>query len=280
VSTISGEDQGVISKLDIEFSKIGALLDLSCSKLKVVDISSAEVGELRLGPGEKLHRSPQGSCDDKVEISWYNGSKLSLRDTHAKVYQDLKDLWPETIDLEGFKYNLLGNLKAGIDPEASLAKLEAWLTKQSPYSPEPYEQAASVLKKAGSMEVSNNILYVGRERELKQAWKDDNYLLAAWLFLLKIFIGYGYRVQRTLYWVTAFVFLGALIFRQTREAATLRMPYGLAYSFDMLLPVIKLREKHYDIDLPGWERYYFYFHKVMGYLLASFLIAGVSGLTK
>jgi hypothetical protein len=51
---------------------------------------------------------PQGLCD-KAQISWYNESKLSLRDTHAKVYEDPKDLWPETIDLEGFKYNLLGN---------------------------------------------------------------------------------------------------------------------------------------------------------------------------
>jgi hypothetical protein len=41
-----------------------------------------------------------------------------------------------------------------------------------------------------------------------------------------------------------------------------------------------LREKHYQIDLAGWPRYYFYMHKVMGYVLASFLITGLAGLTK
>ncbi len=37
---------------------------------------------------------------------------------------------------------------------------------------------------------------------------------------------------------------------------------------------------HYDVDLQGIVRYYFYFHQAMGYVLASFLIAGLSGLTK
>jgi hypothetical protein len=46
------------------------------------------------------------------------------------------------------------------------------------------------------------------------------------------------------------------------------------------LPIIKLRDAHYKIDLVGLPRYYFYGHKVAGYVLASFLIAGLSGLTK
>jgi hypothetical protein len=59
------------------------------------------------------------------------------------------------------------------------------------------------------------------------------------------------------------------------------MPFGLAYSFDILLPIIRLRECHYKIDLQtSWVRYYFYWHKIMGYVLASFFIAGLSGLAK
>jgi hypothetical protein len=48
----------------------------------------------------------------------------------------------------------------------------------------------------------------------------------------------------------------------------------------LLLPIIRLREKHYQIDLESRVRYYFYLHKIMGYVLASFLIAGIAGLTK
>ena len=46
------------------------------------------------------------------------------------------------------------------------------------------------------------------------------------------------------------------------------------------LPIIGRREKNYQIDLQGRVQCYFYFHKVMGFMLASFLIAGISGLTK
>ena len=47
--------------------------------------------------------------------------------------------------------------------------------------------------------------------------------------------------------------------------------------------IFEFRKMHYEIDfIGGWRpaRYYFYFHKLMGYVLASFLIAGLSGLTK
>ncbi|TCF96875.1 hypothetical protein BZM26_34910 [Paraburkholderia strydomiana] len=58
------------------------------------------------------------------------------------------------------------------------------------------------------------------------------------------------------------------------------MPHGYAYSFDMLLPLIKLRDKHYDIDIESSARYYFYFHKLAGWALGSFIVAALAGLTK
>jgi hypothetical protein len=50
----------------------------------------------------------------------------------------------------------------------------------------------------------------------------------------------------------------------------------------MLLPVIQLRKQHYKIaeTLEGWVRYYFYFQRLIGYVLGSFFIAGLSGLTQ
>ena len=58
------------------------------------------------------------------------------------------------------------------------------------------------------------------------------------------------------------------------------MPFGLFYSFDLLLPIIRLREMHYDIDLKGNARYYFYFHKLAGWALGASLVAALSGLVK
>jgi hypothetical protein len=77
-----------------------------------------------------------------------------------------------------------------------------------------------------------------------------------------------------------FVVLGAAVLRVSGQGPRNAMPIGLSYSFDMLLPVIRLREQHYAVDLTGAPRYYFYCHKIMGWVLASFLVAGLSGLTK
>jgi len=80
--------------------------------------------------------------------------------------------------------------------------------------------------------------------------------------------------------VAAFVALGAVVLHASGEARRNHMPYGIAYSLDMLLPIIRLRDAHYGIDLKAGTRYYFYLQKAAGYVLASFLLAGLAGLTK
>ena len=55
----------------------------------------------------------------------------------------------------------------------------------------------------------------------------------------------------------------------------------VAYSFDRFLPLVRLREYNYtEIEVRGWLAYYFYFHQMMGFILASLLIAGVTGLAE
>jgi hypothetical protein len=82
--------------------------------------------------------------------------------------------------------------------------------------------------------------------------------------------------------VLGLTIFGAVMLRVSKEGPRNQMPIGLAFSFDMLLPIIRLREKHYtDVDLqPGYARYYFYLHKIMGYVLASFVIAALAALMK
>jgi uncharacterized protein YjbI with pentapeptide repeats len=54
------------------------------------------------------------------------------------------------------------------------------------------------------------------------------------------------------------------------------------FSLSMLLPIIKLNKKYEDVvpHLTWGVRYYFYGHQIVGYVLASFLVAGLAGLTK
>jgi hypothetical protein len=255
-----------------------------------IDLVSSDIGgNLQIGNGSfpslnltgtKIHGEFSLGSKVNPSLKWQPYSRLVLRNTEVGVLQDSRDVWPKNLELDGFLYDRLG----GIDAESvdDPADREAvwyidWLAKQGRYSPQPYEHLASVLRKAGHSGKAKEILYAGRNRELENTagWLDY-----AWLFLLKVIIGYGYRIYYALIWFLGFSFFGAMVLRATGEALVHKIPWGVFYSVDMLLPIVKLRELHYKIDLHGYARYYFYFHKLMGYVLVSFLIAGLSGLTK
>jgi len=221
--------------------------------------------------------------------NWGAGSVLILTSASVHTLQDglcrdgkadcSPDAWPEHLKLTGFTYQELESFDT--DREIDIATRpaqwwEKWLKKQEGYSPQSYEYLAATLSKLGHQDTAKHILYAGKERERELAPFPEKIEL----WFQRVFIGYGYRVYYSLFWVAGFIVVGAIILRLSRQGPDNKMPYGIAFSFDMLLPVVKLREYHYKIDLKGWVRYYFYFHKLMGYILASFLIAGLSGLTK
>ena len=78
-----------------------------------------------------------------------------------------------------------------------------------------------------------------------------------------------------------FTVLGTGILRLKEERLDNGKKLGFWYSLDMLLPIVRLREKHYEADLSNeWVRYYFFGHKVVGYVLVFFVLAGMTGLTE
>jgi hypothetical protein len=250
------------------FSKLGEV-DLAGGKFQDnVDMTGAQInGELRMGSA------------GEARTQWAERSTLYLRNATADAIQDLPDAWPTQIDLSGFAYRNPGGRNA--TQQAPMADRPVswfvnWLDKQDPYAPAPYEQLATVLRSQGRPGAADDILYAGKERERAQA----TFLRRAGLTTIKVLIGYGYHLERAVVWVAAFILTGIAVLRFSGQGPRNQMPFGIAYSFDMLLPIIRLREKHYQIDLEGWPRYYFYFHKIMGYVLASFLIVGLAGLTK
>ncbi len=246
-----------------------------------VDLTGATVGTLSLG----------SLCYGPVDApeNWGAGSVLILTSASVHNLQDglcrnggadcTEDTWPDHLKLTGFTYQELESFDTGVEIDMATRPAqwwEKWLKKQEGYSPQSYEYLAATLSKLGHKDTAKHILYAGKEREREVAPFPEKIEL----WLQRVFIGYGYRVYYSLFWVTGFIMVGATILRLSHQGRDNKMPYGIAFSFDMLLPVVKLREYHYKIDLKGWVRYYFYFHKLMGYILASFLIAGLSGLTK
>jgi hypothetical protein len=121
------------------------------------------------------------------------------------------------------------------------------------YSPRPYEQLGKVLREAGYKNKANDILFEGKMRELRES----NGLTWMGLFLQLIFVGFGYSYRYTFCWVFALFFIGTFVLWSTEQGLANNIPYGFSYSFDMLLPIIKLNESHYIIKLTGFAKYYF-----------------------
>jgi hypothetical protein len=221
---------------------------------------------------------------------WAEDSRFVLRNASVNAIQDpipvRPEAWPDHLVLDGFNYNHLGGLGAQGDADMALRKPEwfiKWLEKDESSSPKPYHQLAKVLEGSGHKEKANDILYACKECERDEARKSGNIKRYVGLTFLKLFIGYGYgyRYFFTLIWVFFFTLYGALILSGTDEGFAFNISGRLAFSLDQLLPIVELDETRHLIKFEdSIPRYYFYFHKLMGYIMASFLIAGLSGITK
>jgi len=248
------------------FMKVGSNFDIRGSELTHLDLSGTRVGaELQFGGRKNVAR-------------WGKGAKVILRNVVVEILPNLPEA--ESLELGGFVYSHFGGYT--VSTEASdITSHDArwfvdWLARDTSYESQPYAQLAKVFSAAGEIGKASNILYAGKERERKEAQG----LRWLGLTLINYSTGYGYHYFYSCIWVTFLVGVGVVVLRVTGEGKRLQMPYGVAYSLDMLLPIVKLRNWHYEIDLAAPARYYFYFHSLMGYVLASFLIAGISGLTK
>ena len=128
--------------------------------------------------------------------------------------------------------------------------------------------------------MANDILFAGRVEERKELAFSFRWLFL-WVLQVTIGYGYGWRDFWALGWVAFFTVFGACVLRWKDEIDNDGANLGFWYSLDMLLPIIHLREKHYDLDLnTEVAQRYKYIHKMVGYILMFFVIAGLSGLTE
>ena len=101
------------------------------------------------------------------------------------------------------------------------------------------------------------------------------------MFLQDVFIGYGFKLERSLYWVIILTALGMVILTLSDQGPT---PHSVLsrffYTLDRLLPFIQLDKAYDNVTLTGYTQIYFYLHRILGYFLGFFIIAGLSGLTK
>jgi hypothetical protein len=159
--------------------------------------------------------------------------------------------------------------------------------KKEPFDPQPFEQLATVLRQLGRPETATSLLYAEKNEELAQARGMTKCLV--WLDW--VFVGFGYYPAVAGLWILGLLGLGVLFLNGSGERRGISRashsyepdPFplkGLVYSFDILVPLITLYKPDEDVILRGWVRYYFFIHRLLGWVLASFLVAGLAGLTK
>ncbi len=275
-------------------SHIGGSLDISGSKeIPSLDLTGTTIkGEFYLG--SKIHPPSE----------FQEGATLTLRNTEIGALQDLEKSWEGLkLELTGFTYKRLGGIAAG--EKGGMAKrdanwMEGWLAKQDHYSPQPYEQLAKVLRESGHKDKADRILYASKEREFEEERKNNGkrnkrinaewgfpkkLIVPGWrwwkLFLLKITIGYGFKILRIFWWIGGFTIAGGVLLALFGGGEKNVTPYYFAYSLNMLLPLIKLSYLPSDHVFQSFIlRWYFVIHQLAGWALASVLIAGLTGITK
>jgi hypothetical protein len=300
------------------FVHIMSNLDLSGSEFADLDISGSKImGELCLGSENKsMTKWGKGAAFNLRNV--FVDTIQDRRDINVsqKVWNDA---WPTILQLDGFTYDRLGTFD-GIQSHEKGSKSDRdvndvkwyinWLARNQFYTPQPYEQLAGVFRKAGEPSKANRILYESRQRARQEAWRNRNCLRWFGSSLLNWTIGYGLgaRYFRALLWVVALTAIGIFMLNisgqpsisqpssvrnqkivdyqnyEPNNSAQSRLAQHcldaqIVYSLNQLIPIVQL-EKYDEILLSGWVAYWFYTEKIIGWIIGSFLVAGLAGLTQ
>lgn len=275
LNRLTVRDDIVIQDAEIE----GDLLLLGTTLTHMDAKSSSVTGAFSVG--ENTIQPPKWT-------KWNANSSLDLTDSRLgsiRTPADI-DVWPASIYFNDLSFKSITAGNCGLAHcELPVQWFGKWLSKQPDdnadrKSFEPYKAVADFLTSRGQVLEGNSLAVLGHDIERVDAYRHGEYARYILLSIYGYSVGYGYELYLVVIPTIIFVVIGAVTFRNTKEAKARHMPYGIFYSFDMLLPIIRLREYHYKIDLKGKARYYFYFHKLVGWALGFILIAALGGIAK
>ena len=286
-------------EVNLVSASVGQDLDLSDADISGrVDLTGCKVtGELRLGSAKH------------AATRWKDSASLVLRNTQVGALQDWwqdesDNSWPKALQLEGFTYDRLGgSLGEGKETDMMarpVANYIHWLARDPSASPQRYEQLARFFRQAGEPHKANDILYEARERRRRMTFskvddhgqaksRDWREGLALWMLRSTVGYGLGSRYFRVLRWAGGLTLLGALLLICFGQHPLSSWPSLVFASLDQLLPIITLDKAHEALifgdtsgnpGAPYWVQVYFYVHKIIGWVLGSFIVAGLAGLTQ
>jgi hypothetical protein len=262
----------------LSYIKVDRDLDLtSLQGAGTIDLTGATVGR-----SLELYRDPQNP--DLTVPAWQENSRLILAEAKVGYLFDEKNWWPKQIDVSGFSYARWrphddGELRSRWSNDREW--FFTWLERQA-YSAESYIRLANTFVDVGMTDASKEVLFRSKQREREVSGIFSQVVSSlSWLLT-----GYGYHYEFSVFWCLGFVVVGALVLRFSEEGRRfvrdLRFGTGdlFFYSLDAFLPFVHMRKDFADLDLQSKVKYYFYIHRLAGYVIGSFIIAGLAGLYK
>lgn len=274
-----------VARLDLNEAEVGGSVQLQGTSVRMLNASGVRISqEFVLVPS-----AGHG-------VKWTGASLLDLSNARISRISAPRNFsyWPDSLEMGDAQFNSFVSRPTYPDSPAktSLKQMPepdwfvSWLNRATHdrFDPQPYQQIMDIATKSGQDDIHDAVGFAKKERERELACSGRPFGVLSLDCLLLMFsrtvIGYGYHYWQTVVFVIAFVVLGTLAFQFVPTEDKRGLKYGFAYSFDTFIPLIRLRELHYEIDISNWVRYYFYVHKLAGWVAGSFLVAGLGGFTK
>lgn len=197
--------------------------------------------------------------------------ELDLSCASVRTIHDDPSCWPERLALEMLTYD---SLEPYMEPRRRLA----WLGRSSaPSEPQPYEQLAAYYRRLGREEDARTVL-LAKHRHMRSERK---FLGKLWGYMQDCMVGYGYRPNRALVWLTAFAALTSLYFAHypphAIDASKAPPFQSTIYAVDLLLPILDFgQKKAYIADGPG--QWIAWGATLVGWVLTTAVVVGVTRL--
>jgi hypothetical protein len=228
---------------------------------------------------------------DALSLSGSNFGKLRFASYRHR--DDPASFLPLDVDLAGCTYDALPSMRVADSPELLAAFREKLVARPwGDHDPQPYFQMARRLRENGHLSEANRLQYLERTRAMRQAFSHGRGLQGLWLGALWAFIGFGIGLGyfRAIFWVLLFTAVGTIVLAWSPPAnpdPLMNWLWRVGASLDQVLPVAKL-SAHYTTffeekttnTLTYWQNAYFAFQRFFGWLMATFVVAGLAGLTQ
>ncbi|PTL72498.1 hypothetical protein C1I63_06290 [Rathayibacter caricis DSM 15933] len=211
---------------------------------------------------------------------------LDLTNVSMETYRDTRSSWPPSAALIGASFRRLegDEDKIGASAKDVAARLD-WIRLDDRFHPQKYAAVATAYRNVGRESFATEVLMAGRRDSNAGKKGFDAAFSAALSAIMRVTVGYGFRLRRAVIWLLGMIAVGAFCLQRASDAELLRPDESasptpqlntLLLAVDLLFPVVSLGQA--DAFTPfGWAQYLTAFMSILGWLLAAIVVAALAG---